>query len=133
MLENKVFMGKHYSRIIASWVNGGGYDKYGFGRYFEEWLKTLEFCSEPIRHVYDGEKWVIENEDELHIVKLSDENISEIVELATCGMCEFEGWTETWIKENQDRIQKEREERINKRKVRIIQLKKDSPIVKHFG
>ena len=115
MLENKIFMGSHYSRIIASWVNGGGYDKYGFGHYFEEWLKTLEFCNQPIEYELVDGKWICKNEDELNIVKLSDKEINEIVELATCGMCEFESWTMTWLKENQERIEKEREERRKRR------------------
>ena len=118
MLENKMFDGNHYSRIIASWVNGGGASKYGYGRYFKEWLRTLEFVHGPMKYELVDGKWVCVNEDELVIKKLPEDVIKEIVDLATIGICEFEGWTETWIAQNSERIEKDREERRKKYKTK---------------
>jgi hypothetical protein len=60
MLENKVKGFIHYSRFIASWRNARG--KY-FSEEFEEWLKS------------EG---------------LSEEEVREVVEMATCGKLELE-------------------------------------------
>ena len=62
MLENKkTHNGIHYSRYIASWYGVGG--KY-YGDKFAEWLKTTQ--------------------------ELTDDEIREIRELATCGKLELE-------------------------------------------
>ena len=68
MLENKKFNDVHYSRFIASWRNAGG--KY-FDGAFEDWLKSYG---------------------------LSDSEVREVVEMATCGKLELEVDAENFIK-----------------------------------
>ena len=62
MFENKkTHNGIHYSRYIVSWHNSGGLY---YGRNFVEWLRTTQ--------------------------ELTDDEIHDIVEMATCGKLELE-------------------------------------------
>ena len=62
MFENKkTHNGIHYSRYIVSWHNSGGLY---YGSSFVEWLRTTQ--------------------------ELTDEEIHDIVEMATCGKLELE-------------------------------------------
>ena len=61
--NEKTHNGIHYSRYIASWRNAGG-RVYGRGSIFEDWLKQTQ--------------------------ELTDDEIHDIIEMATCGKLELE-------------------------------------------
>ena len=61
ILENKKVEGVHYSRFIASYVNSGG------ELYYDEFKAWLE-----------------------HLNILSEQDISNIIEMANCGKLELE-------------------------------------------
>lgn len=50
-VNKKTSEGVHYSRYIASWVNAGGYDKYGFEEEFILWLQGLHLTSDEINDI----------------------------------------------------------------------------------
>lgn len=107
MLENKKFYGDHYSRYIASWIIGGGYDKYGFEEPFEEWLRSFEYYDCPIKYEWTDLGWKATNLEGIEPKRMPEEVIREIVELANCGKAEFQAHCKKWIKENHDRMKKE--------------------------
>ena len=63
--------GIHYSRIIASWVVANGLRGKLFNDEFKDWLRSLE---------------------------LSEDEVSDIYEMATNGRMECEGHAERYIK-----------------------------------
>ena len=85
MFENKVAFGEvYYTRIIASWINEGGESpriacrRLGQTSKFEKWLGTLK---------WNGKM-------------LTDDEIKDILELATNGKMEFEHSAREFIKQN---------------------------------
>lgn len=71
MLENKRLGDIHYSRVIASWTKEYPGHVY-FGSQFKDWLKDLG---------------------------ATEDQVSEIYEMATCGRLELEMSANKWMKE----------------------------------
>ena len=100
MFENKKFMGTYYSRIIASWIHAGGYDKFGFDKEFKEWLRSLKmYEDQAVIHSIENGKHVITDIDGKELVRKSmpEEIVHEIYELATCGKSEYEWNIREWM------------------------------------
>lgn len=55
MLENRRTSVQqfHYTRYIVAWINAGGYEKFGFGDKFKEWLELNVVTKHEIREILE--------------------------------------------------------------------------------
>lgn len=93
MLENNKVDGIHYSRIIASWYNSGGY-----------------------RNRFDLEDWLLHLKEEGVLPSLTESDITNITEMATCGKMELEHDAKRFIENELKDLESRKKRRLFRRK-----------------
>lgn len=78
-LKNKTCAGIHYSQFVASWIKGGGFDRYGFYGEFQKWLESMN-CNNS--------------------VILTDKDINNIIEFAKRDDRNLTSNAREWINNN---------------------------------